>query len=171
MHSIINAASKVLKLQGDMKKTTLILEDILILQPIDHEIEANLEHPLQHELIEIIQGYSLQDKRSINSKKGITEDEICELSNHVCLALSRKFELRNDSKNFNIAQPKRWMQLLETLTDTTGFAVVIQIIIILSNTSLINKQNLGSLKQLRSQIFEILLKKIHGNVNYYRGLF
>ncbi|CAI4058533.1 hypothetical protein SUVZ_03G0930 [Saccharomyces uvarum] len=159
MHSIISAASKVLKLQGDMKKTTLILEDILILKPINNEIGANIEHPLQHELIEIIQGYSPQEKRSGYSKKGIAEDKICELSNHVCLALSKKFELGNDSKNFNITQPKRWMQLLETLTDTIGFAVVVQIIVTLANISLINKQNLGNLKQLRRQIFEILLKK------------
>lgn len=36
MNSIINAASKVLRLQDDVKKATIILGDILILQPINH---------------------------------------------------------------------------------------------------------------------------------------
>lgn len=69
MNSIINAASKVLRLQDDVKKATIILGDILILQPINHEVEPDVENLVQHELTKIIQGYPIQDNMIINSKK------------------------------------------------------------------------------------------------------
>ena len=47
MNSIINAASKVLRLQDDVKKATIILGDILILQPINHEVEPDVENLVQ----------------------------------------------------------------------------------------------------------------------------
>ena len=159
MDSIINAASMVLKLQRDVKKATLILGDILVLQPIENEIESGVENSLQNQLTKIVQGYVIQDNTNNNNKKSMVENDLCELNNYVCLALSKKFELSGDSKNFNIAEPERWMQLLETLTDSVSSAVVIQIILTLSNISLINKQDLGKLKQLRIGIFEVLSKK------------
>ena len=159
MNSIINAASKVLRLQDDVKKATIILGDILILQPINHEVEPDVENLVQHELTKIIQGYPIQDNMIINSKKGTVEDDLCELNNYTCFALSKSFDLCHDSRNFNIAQPKRWIQLLETLTDSVSFAVIVQIILTLSNISLINKQTLGKLKKLRIRIFEILSNK------------
>lgn len=159
MHSVTNAASKILKFQGDMNKTTLILRDILILQSIDNDVEADVENPLQYELTEIIQGYSNQDNTSNKSEKSITEEKVCELNNYICLAFSKRFDLGHTSESFNMTKPRQWTQLLETLTDSISFAVVVQIIVTLANISLINKQNLGKLKQMRSRIYEILSEK------------
>ncbi|QHS71942.1 Bph1p [Saccharomyces paradoxus] len=159
MNSIISAASKVLRLQDDVKKATTILEDILVLQPIDQEIEPNVENYLQHELTKIIQGCPVRESTSNNSTKSTVEDDLCELNNYTCLSLSKSFYLCSNGRNFNIAEPTRWIQLLEALTDSVSFAVVVQIILTLSNISLINKQTLGELGKVRILLFEILSNK------------
>lgn len=129
-----------------------LLDGVLFISESDQRSNVNASNHIS----EILFNY----KSSKDGEKNMNANEQnCELSNYVDSELSSRFELSNTDDTFKLEAVDQWQELFSNHWVSVSYAVCLQIIISLTNISLLNKMKLSKIKNLKLKIVERLRLK------------
>lgn len=98
-----------------------------------------------------------------------TENLSLDIESYVDWELSDKFQITNVDDSFYIKQfPEKWVEFIThgyLRWESLEYSVALQIIISLANLSLINKQKLATLNDLKSVLFNIIILNSSSNMS------
>lgn len=103
--------------------------------------------------IEILTNYSNLDR---NSGNDVDSYQLCDMRTYVDSELTSRFQLSNTDLNFVTNSSVSWLNLLESHLNSVEYALSLQIIISLTNISLLNKMKLARLNDFKLKLFERL---------------
>ncbi|QLL34316.1 hypothetical protein HG536_0G01750 [Torulaspora globosa] len=133
-------------MSDESKALAVLLQEALSVTLADSQSEA----AIQDHFNEIILNYSFDRVDEQDYSEGFV---CCDMRTYVESELATRFELPNFELSLNVDATAVWSQLFETHWNSIEYALTLQIIISLTNFSVLNRSKIGSVKDIKKRLF------------------
>ncbi|QLQ80235.1 hypothetical protein HG537_0D02360 [Torulaspora globosa] len=128
----------------------VLLHEALFITLADSQSEA----AIQDHFNDIILNYSFDRLDELGYSEGFVP---CDMRTYVESELATRFEIANFELNLNVNATRVWNELFENHWNSMEYAIALQIIISLTNFSVLNRSKIASIKGIKKRLFHRIL--------------
>ncbi|QLG71545.1 hypothetical protein HG535_0B05890 [Zygotorulaspora mrakii] len=150
-------------MEGDIEILADLLLACLSLSPLEEQegnLVATYKSSIRDHLVEILSNFSGESLQTVHESSSY---QFCDMWTYIDSELAQRFELSTTDLHFTMNDLDSWSKLLLCSSGSIEYALCLQIIISLSNMSLMNKMALKKLGKLKSNYLDKLLSFIDGD--------